>query len=147
MKIQSIEAIPVRLARPGVHVWGTAGSPTLLTAAGSDYRWSTVFPALYSIYFETALVKVTTDNGLTGWGEAQAPLAPEVACTIIDLVLCPVLLGRRFNGGRKEIEQCWELMYSTMRVRGQTGSFAMVRVDCAVSTLQRSARRRLRCES
>jgi galactonate dehydratase len=125
MRIQSVEAMPVRLARAGEPERGTAGSPTFLAAAPSDYRWSAAFPALYSIHFETALVKVTTDTGLTGWGEAQAPLAPEVACTIIDLLLRPVLLGREFGGDTKEIGRIWELMYSTMRVRGQTGGFML----------------------
>ena len=125
MRIQSVEAMPVRLARSGERERGTAGSPTFLAAAPSDYRWSAAFPALYSIHFETALVKVTTDTGLTGWGEAQAPLAPEVACTIIDLLLRPVLLGREFGGDTKEIGCIWELMYSTMRVRGQTGGFML----------------------
>ena len=125
MRIQSVEALPVRLARSGERERGTAGSPTFLAAAPSDYRWSAVFPALYSIHFETALVKVTTDAGLTGWGEAQAPLAPEVACTIVDLLLGPLLLGCEFGGDTKEIERIWELMYSTMRVRGQTGGFML----------------------
>jgi L-alanine-DL-glutamate epimerase-like enolase superfamily enzyme len=31
--------------------------------------------ALYSVHFETALVRVTAEDGLAGWGEAQAPLA------------------------------------------------------------------------
>jgi galactonate dehydratase len=149
MKIQSIEAIPVRLARAEAGRRGTAGSPTPLVAATCDYRWSVVVPALYSIYFETALVKVTTDTGLTGWGEAQAPLAPEVACTIIHLLLSPVLLGRRFSGDPKEIEQCWELMYSTMRIRGQTGGFmldAISGVDLALWDLAGKIRGQPVCE-
>ena len=49
-------------------------------------------------------VKVETDQpGLYGWGEAQAPLAPEVACTIVKLLLEPVLAGQEFEGGFEEI--------------------------------------------
>ena len=70
-------------------------------------------------------MKVTLSNGLVGWGEAQAPLAPEVACTIIDRLLRPVLEGQPFDGSRKQIEQLWLSMFSTMRVRGQTGGFMM----------------------
>src|ERR1035441_512314 len=109
MRIRSVEAVPVRLARSDEGGRGTAGSPTFLAAAPSDYRWSAIFPALYSIRFETALVKVTTDTGLTGWGKPQAPLAPEVPGTIIDLLLRPVLLGCEFAGDTRSEEHTSEL--------------------------------------
>ena len=122
--IQAVEAIPVRLPRDLDSATGTAGTPNQLAGTGA-YRWSRDYPALYSIYIETALVKVTLSNGLVGWGEAQAPLAPEVACTIVDRLLRPVLEGAPFAGNRTEIEQLWLQMFSTMRVRGQTGGFMM----------------------
>ena len=103
----------------------TAGSPTPLDNQEGSYRWSTVFPALYSVDFETALVRVKLDDGTVGWGEAQAPLAPEVACTIIDLLLRPVVRGSEFDGSLESIESLWDRMYSTMRVRGQTGGFML----------------------
>ena len=75
MRIKSVQAIPVRLPRDIARSRGTAGSPTSLTGDGA-YRWSTAYPVLYSENFETALVRVELANGLVGWGEAQAPLAP-----------------------------------------------------------------------
>ena len=93
MFIRSIESFPVRLPRDLDSARGTAGSPTPLIGSG-DYRWSTAYPVIYSIHIETALVKVTLDSGLVGWGEAQAPVAPEVACAVIDRILAPVLTGR-----------------------------------------------------
>jgi galactonate dehydratase len=123
-RVQSIEAIPIRLPRDLQGATGTAGSPNQLSGTG-NYCWSRDYPALYSTYLETAMVKVTLSNGLTGWGEAQAPLAPEVACTIIDLLLAPVLVGTEFDGSRAAIEAAWQRMYSTMRVRGQTGGFML----------------------
>lgn len=125
MKIVSIEAVPVRLARIGQKAVGTAGSPTTLQAGGGGYRWSTTVPALYSQHFETALVKISTDSGLVGWGEAQAPLAPEVACEIVRLLLAPVLEGIEFDSSLTGIALCWDQMYQTMRVRGQTGGFML----------------------
>ena len=65
------------------------------------------------------------DNGLVGWGESQAPLAPEVACTIIERLLCPVLQRAEFDGSRRKDRKLWQQMYSTMRVRGQTGGFML----------------------
>jgi galactonate dehydratase len=90
---------------------------------------------IYSTRFETALVRITLDSGDAGWGEAQAPVAPEVACTIIDRILAPVIEGLEFNGAIDEIESLWWKMYSTMRVRGQTGGFmldAIAGVDIAL---------------
>lgn len=125
MKITSIKAFPVRLPRDLDEATGTAGSPTALAAGGSGYRWSAVFPCLYSKNFETALVKIETDGGLTGWGEAQAPLAPEVACEIVRLLLAPLWVGNEFPGDAETIADWWEAMYLTMRVRGQTGGFML----------------------
>jgi galactonate dehydratase len=125
MKIARVEAIPVRLSRARDGALGTAGSPTALSGPPARFRRSDRVGALYAEDFETALVKVTLDSGLAGWGEAQAPLAPEVACTIADLLLRPVLEGAEFDGSRGAIEWLWERMYSTMRVRGQTGGFML----------------------
>lgn len=125
MKISSIEAIPVRLRMPREKALGTAGSPTVLEQKPHGYSWSATVQALYSEHFETALVRIGTDEGLTGWGEAQAPLAPEVACEIIRLLLAPALLGEEFDGSGEAIRRFWQRMYQTMRVRGQTGGFML----------------------
>jgi galactonate dehydratase len=135
MRIKKVESFPVRLPRDWDSSLGMAGSPNELAAGQGDYRWSKDYPALYSTMFETALVKVTLENGLVGWGESQAPLAPEVACTIIDRLLRPILEGQEFEGTRADIEIWWHRMYSTMRVRGQTGGFmldAIAGVDIAL---------------
>ncbi|MGJ5814676.1 mandelate racemase/muconate lactonizing enzyme family protein [Paludibaculum fermentans] len=124
-RIQSVEAIPVRLPRDLEEATGTAGSPSVLRSGVTDYRWSASVPAIYSRHFETALVKVTLDNGLTGWGEAQAPLAPQVACTIVERLLAPLLVEAEFQPEPGHIEKTWHNLYGTMRVRGQTGGFML----------------------
>ena len=134
MRIRSIRAIPVRLPRDISSSRGTAGSPTSLTGEGG-YRWSSAYPVLYSVNFETALVRVELDSGLVGWGEAQAPLAPEVACSIVEHLLRPALEAEDFDGSTERITELWERMYATMRVRGQNGGFmldAMSGVDLAL---------------
>jgi len=125
MRIATIEAIPVRITRDLDAATGTAGSPSLLRADQADYRWSDTVTALYSIHFETALVKLVLDNGLVGWGEAQAPLAPQVTCAIIDCLLKPVVLAAGFDATPEGIARLWQLMYDTMRVRGHRGSFML----------------------
>jgi D-galactarolactone cycloisomerase len=135
MKIASIQAYAFRAERDTASVTGTAGSPAKLTAGRSIYRWAEHYPVIYSTRFETALVRVTLDSGHAGWGEAQAPVAPEVACTIIDHILAPVVEGLAFEGSVDEIQGLWWKMYSTMRVRGQTGGFmldAIAGIDIAL---------------
>jgi galactonate dehydratase len=124
-RIQSVEAIPVRLPRDLEEATGTAGSPSVLRSGVTDYRWSANVPAIYSRHFETALVKVTLDNGMTGWGEAQAPLAPQVACSIVDRLLGPMLVGSEFQPEPRHIEKTWHNLYGSMRVRGHTGGFML----------------------
>lgn len=134
MRIQSVTAIPIRIPRDLATAKGTAGSPTVLSGTG-NYRWSTAYPVLYSVHFETALVRVELSNGLVGWGEAQAPLAPEVACTIVEHLLRPALEGQEFDGTPAGIAQLWDRMYATMRVRGHSGGFmvdAMSGADIAL---------------
>lgn len=134
-RITSIEAFPVRLPRDLDRATGTAGTPTAMGRAAGGYHWSAAYPTLYSSYIEAGLVKVTLDNGMYGWGEAQAPLAPRVACTIVEDLLGPALEGETFDGERTTIEALWLRMFQTMRVRGQTGGFmidAISGVDLAL---------------
>ncbi len=124
-RIASLETFAVRLPRDPANVTGTAGSPTALVDSPFDYRWSQTYPALYSVQFESALIKLTTESGLVGWGEAQAPLAPDIACLIAELLLRPAVEGEEFDGSPARVAELWRRMYSTMRVRGQTGGFML----------------------
>jgi galactonate dehydratase len=110
---------------------GTAGSPAPLTPGSSDYRFAATYQTLYSTKIETALIKVETDAGVTGWGEAQSPVAPEVVRTIVETILAPILI----NEDPMAHERLWSRMYNAMRVRGHTGSFwldAMAGIDTAL---------------
>lgn len=134
LTIRSVRAVPVKIARDHGRAQGTAGSPHALAGQGA-YRWSQHYPALYSIDFETCLVRVELSDGRVGWGEAQAPLAPEVPAKIVETLLAPVLVGEAFDASVERISELWWRMYSTMRVRGQTGGFmldAMAGVDLAL---------------
>lgn len=124
MKIVNIRAIPFHADRETGHT-GTAGAPAALLEAASPYLWAQTYPVLYSRRFETALVRVELSNGMIGWGESQAPVAPEVACAVVNHILGPVFAGTEFDGSIAEINALWWKMYSTMRVRGQTGGFML----------------------
>jgi D-galactarolactone cycloisomerase len=131
MKITNVTAYAVKIPRDLDRARGTAGSPAPLEAGASDYRFAATYQTLYSTKIETALVKIETDAGLTGWGEAQSPLAPEVVCTIIRTLLAPLLVGEEATAH----ERLWSRMYNAMRVRGHVGSFlldAVAGVDTAL---------------
>ncbi|MBI1354209.1 MAG: mandelate racemase/muconate lactonizing enzyme family protein [Acidobacteria bacterium] len=125
VKLERLEAIPVRIPRDLTAATGTAGTPTTLKSNPYDYRWSETYEVLYPIHFETTLVRLTASNGAVGWGEAQAPLAPEVSAAIVERLLRPAVEGEPFGGNPAEISRLWDRMYSTMRVRGQTGGFML----------------------
>ena len=148
MKIQAIDAFAIRIPRDRVKAERSAGSPTPMSVGDGRYGWSTVFPVLYAADFETALIRITLDDGTVGWGEAQAPLAPEVVCTIVRVLLAPVLLNWDFTGSVQEIETIWVRMYATMRVRGQTGGFmldAISGIDIALWDLAGKIQRKPVC--
>jgi L-alanine-DL-glutamate epimerase-like enolase superfamily enzyme len=82
-------------------------------------------------YEQALLVKVTTTDGLVGWGEAHAPSAPRVHQRIISDLFGPVLVGQ---DGRN-VEALWEKLFSMERVRGYfTGAHteALAAVDLAL---------------
>ncbi len=81
--------------------------------------------------WQTLLVKVTTDEGLVGWGESHAVMTPRVVKTVISDLFRPILLGEN----ALDIEVLWEKMYSTQRLRGYNSGFfkrAMAGIDIAL---------------
>jgi D-galactarolactone cycloisomerase len=131
MKITRITAYAIKIPRDFAASRGTAGTPASLRESENEYRRAATYQTLYSTKIETALVKIETDAGVVGWGEAQSPLAPEVVCTIIRTLLAPQLIG----ADPMAHEQLWQRMYGAMRVRGHTGSFmldAIAGIDMAL---------------
>lgn len=116
MSISKVEAIPVRIKRDEAYLGGLPKA-----ADPQAYFTRPPYRALYSAYFETAFVKITTADGIIGWGEALAPVAPEVVCTIIEQLLAPALLGRDPLDGNV----LWNVMYDLMRERGYYGGFML----------------------
>ena len=66
------------------------------------------------------LVEVITDTGITGWGEAfaQGLEPPEIAATVIDKALRPIVTG----ADPLDIEVLWHRMYHQTRDYGRKGS-------------------------
>ncbi len=66
------------------------------------------------------LVRITTDNGLTGWGEAfaQGLEPPEISAAVIEHALKPLLLGEN----PLDTHVLWHKMYNRTRDFGRKGS-------------------------
>jgi len=82
-------------------------------------------------YRQTLLVKITTDQGIVGWGESHAVMTPRVVKAVLTDMFTPILLGE----DARNPEVLWEKMYSTQRLRGYgTGYFtrAAAGVDIAL---------------
>ena len=123
MRIARIEALILR-AGPD----GAGPDPTPRTTAAPPPRRALDHGydidrsrAAYPGCVQTLLVRVTADDGLVGYGEAHAPLAPEVPQAIIRELLAPILVGQ----DPLAVEVLWESMYSSMRIRGHRTGFMM----------------------
>lgn len=86
---------------------------------------------VYSRTIDTVIVRIETDTGLVGWGEAKAPVAPQATAQIVKLLLADVVMG----GDPRDTLVLWERMYAGMRVRGHRAGFyveAIAGVDIAL---------------
>ncbi len=136
MKIVRVQAFPIQAeptdTRPywGSRAWGTE-------RAAGQAELSTEYPVplrrrfLYSRTIDTVVVRIETDTGHVGWGEAKAPVAPQATAKIVELLLTQILIG----ADPREVLVLWERMYAGMRVRGHRAGFyleAIAGVDIAL---------------
>ncbi|TQV70556.1 mandelate racemase/muconate lactonizing enzyme family protein [Exilibacterium tricleocarpae] len=122
MKVNSVETFAIE-AKPidnkgywGARAWGQ-GAPTRHLSAEYPPKIRRTF--LYSPNIETVIIRITTDEGLVGWGEAKAPVAARVTKALIDQLLAPVVIGQN----PCETVRLWETLYAGMRVRGHQSGF------------------------
>ncbi len=86
---------------------------------------------VYPARAEALLVRIVTDDGLVGWGEAHAPPIPRVAQMLIADLFALQLIGR----DPLAIDAIWDALYASMRLRGySTGVMleALAGVDIAL---------------
>ena len=126
MRISKVEVMPVRIKREEAYLGSLPDS-----ANSQAYFLRPPYRALYSAYFETAFVKLTTDEGLNGWGEALAPVAPETVQIIVEQLLAPALIGRDPLDGNV----LWNVMYDLMRERGYYGGFMLDAISACDTAL------------
>ena len=86
---------------------------------GIGRRLDHASPSRFKKHSQTLLVKITTDQGLIGWGEAHAPAAPTVHAKVITDLLAPILIGQ----DARRIGPLWDKMFSSQRLRGYATGF------------------------
>ena len=131
MRIASVQAYAVKVPPfEGDSGGGRGGVETYGDFTIAADAWSSI----YSRNHETCLVRLETDEGIVGWGEGQAPVAPRVTAAIVEELCAPLLLGR----DPFDVEYIWYRLYSAMRERGHVTGFyvdALAAVDLALYDL------------
>ena len=129
LKIESVSSYVIRIPRNFRDAIGGAGSPSSLQLTNRRYRSAESYSTVYSQDIECLLVKIEA-GGFIGWGEAQAPVAPEICHAIIEHLVGPLVVGAPAMPAAT-----FRRLYDAMRVRGHSGSFyldALAAVDLAL---------------
>lgn len=135
MKIKSIEVFAFKYDHH-YRLSGHTDAPNRIP--GTDYYFEPQWKHAYSRFTESCLVKITSDSGLVGWGEGQAPLVPEVPATLISKLFGPAILGLDPLGP----EQIYDRLYHLSHVRGHTTSYtidAISAIDIALWDIKAQA--------
>jgi D-galactarolactone cycloisomerase len=117
LKITKIEPFVIRTPKDNRVPEELIEMPPVGNQTGGVGLWNRLdhaSPSRFKGYTQAVIVKVTTDQGLIGWGECHAPAAPRVHQTIISDMLAPLLIGQ----DARYTEVLWERMYSSERLRG-----------------------------
>ncbi|TDD26805.1 mandelate racemase/muconate lactonizing enzyme family protein [Kribbella turkmenica] len=117
-KITAVEAFPLVLAASD-------------QASARSYTTKPPWPSIYGSHREALVVRVSADDGTVGWGEALAPVAPEVPAKIVELLLQPAMLGADPTRVRPLVGSLRALMRERGHLGGHQGD-AIAAVDIAL---------------
>ncbi|MDF2723465.1 MAG: enolase [Paenibacillus sp.] len=109
MRIAKVDVFPIRIPKSA----DTDDKPLY-----SSTSWDR---CVYSRCQETLFVRIETDEGVAGWGEALAPIAPEVPAMIIEKLLSTVLIGKN----PLDNEVLYTRMYNSMKGRKTNSGFML----------------------
>lgn len=132
MKIVDVQCFPLKIKPDNIYLGGKTDD------ALPDYYYRDEYRCVYSRKMETCLVKIITDDGAVGWGEALAPVMPHIAAQIITHLFKPLLLG----ASPFDSNVLYSRMYDAMRDRGYITGYqvdAIAAVDCALWDLKGKA--------
>lgn len=92
--------------------------------AGGRYLLKDGWRTAYGRFVETAIVKVTLDDGTVGWGEATEPVCPEVIA-----ILCGEFFGDLLPGQRFDDLAAFRLFaYDLNRCRGHASGYQLLAI-------------------
>jgi D-arabinonate dehydratase/D-galactarolactone cycloisomerase len=114
LKVRSVEAVPLAATWDMVFGGWDRVPRSLLNPAANQI----VLPRRGQF---TTLVRIKTEEGLEGIGEAYGLPSPEVTATIIDRLLGPMLVGRDAMAGA----EIWEALFASQKGAGRTTGFYM----------------------
>jgi len=122
MKIIGVKAYPLAASRPGV----SPDKPDHYLPYWKELSAAGVRSKYYS-----CIVEITTDEGITGYGESLAREVPEAHALIIERLLKNILVGKNPT----HVRELWEVMFSSLQTRGHYGGYfveALSGVDIAL---------------
>ena len=132
--IDRVEALVLRTPGDKIPFDEPLTLPPIGQMTGGPGIWNRIdhaTPTRFKQYEQATLVRITTKNGLVGWGECHSPSAPRMHQHIISDLFAPLLRGQ----DARWINPLWERLYSAERVRGySTGAHleALAGVDLAL---------------
>jgi L-alanine-DL-glutamate epimerase-like enolase superfamily enzyme len=134
LTITAVEPIVIRAPRTAGPSSGPVELGAVGTTTGGKGLWNRLdhaSPSRTPGFEQATLVRITTNQGLIGWGECHAPVAPTMQARIIEDLFRPLLIGQ----DARQVEALWQRLYQSERVRGYaTGSHieAIAGVDLAL---------------
>ena len=85
---------------------------------------------IYARHHETMVVRITTSDGIVGYGEGQSPVSPRTSKTVVEELCRPILIGK----DPFDVEYLWQRMFTAMRERGHyTGFFIDALAGCDIA--------------
>ena len=85
---------------------------------------------IYARNHETMVVRITTSEGIVGYGEGQSPVSPRTSKTAVEDLCRPILIGQ----DPFDVEYLWQRMFTGMRERGHyTGFYIDALAGCDIA--------------
>ena len=85
---------------------------------------------IYARHHETMVVRITTSDGIVGYGEGQSPVSPRTSKTAVEDLCRPILMGQ----DPFDVEYLWQRMFTAMRERGHyTGFYIDALAGCDIA--------------
>ncbi len=85
---------------------------------------------IYARHHETMVVRITTSDGIVGYGEGQSPVSPRTSKTVVEDLCRPILMSQ----DPFDVEYLWQRMFTAMRERGHyTGFYIDALAGCDIA--------------